>query len=293
MVSNGRRRHCSKLTVASLLLGTTIKTETATFIRCTKAGAFNTYERLLPPAVAAPALDALKATPGAFEPSVQLLYLFVGLDGSDAELELPGANFWMLHGWDHDANWKLFNKAGSFEDLGFLPAVFLSFGSAKDDHHATVPANAHKATLQLLAPVRFEWFKGVAKEGSKIKHRGAAYDELKEAWRDRLLEDYLFQKFPQCRGRVAFTSVATPLTTNFYLNTLRGENYGLSHTTGRFSSDVQVEALHTKAPVGGLTMVGQDAFSVGVVAVLASGAITSAFLSPASLARLGAELLFA
>jgi all-trans-retinol 13,14-reductase len=138
------------------------------------AGAFNTYERLLPPAVAAPALDALKATPGAFEPSVQLLYLFVGLDGSDEELKLPGANFWLLHGWDHDANWKLFNQADSYEDLGFLPAVFLSFGSAKDDHHATVAANKQKATLQLLAPVRFEWFDGVAKKGSKIKHRGAA-----------------------------------------------------------------------------------------------------------------------
>ena len=56
-----------------------------------------------------------------------------------------------------------------------------------------------------------------------------------------------------------------------------------------------MKALHTSAPdaVRGLTMVGQDVFSVGVVGVLASGAITSAFLSPASLARLGAELLFA
>ncbi len=89
--------------------------------------------------------------------------------------------------------------------------------------------------------------------------------------------------------------MATPLTTNFYLNTLRGENYGLAHTKGRFSNDVQMKALHTSAPdaVRGLTMVGQDVFSVGVVGVLASGAITSAFLSPASLARLGAELLFA
>ena len=35
-------------------------------------------------------------------------------------------------------------------------------------------AGKQKATLQLLAPVRFEWFDGVAKKGSKIKHRGAA-----------------------------------------------------------------------------------------------------------------------
>ena len=56
------------------------------------AGAFNTYERLLPQAVAEPMLSLLKQTPGAFDPSVALVYLFVGLDGSDQELELPVCN---------------------------------------------------------------------------------------------------------------------------------------------------------------------------------------------------------
>ena len=56
------------------------------------AGAFNTYERLLPQAVAEPMLSLLKQTPGAFDPSVALVYLFVGLDGSDQELALPVYN---------------------------------------------------------------------------------------------------------------------------------------------------------------------------------------------------------
>ena len=193
---------------------------------------------------------------------------------------------------NHDANWEAFSKAKTFEDLGFLPAVFLSFGSAKDDNHTKKLGHESRATLQLLAPVKFEWFANVAKENSKVKHRGAAYDNLKAKWRDRLLEDCLFKRFPQCKGRVAFTSVATPLTTNFYFNTVRGENYGLSHTLGRFSAQVQLEALHTDSPaVSGLTMVGQDTFSVGVIGALASGAITAARLSPMAFIRLITEAI--
>jgi hypothetical protein len=37
-------------------------------------------------------------------------------------------------------------------------------------------------------------------------------------------------------GHVVHANVATPLTTNFYLNTLKGETYGLSHTLARFKT---------------------------------------------------------
>mmetsp|Transcript_12679 Transcript_12679/g.37348 ORF Transcript_12679/g.37348 Transcript_12679/m.37348 type:complete len:614 (-) Transcript_12679:89-1930(-) len=250
------------------------------------AGAFNTYERLLPEASAVPARQSLRLH-GAFEPSVQMVYLFVGLDASDEELNLPASNFWLLHGWDHDGNWEKFERADRYDDLGYLPAVFLSFGSAKDDDCRKRGA---KAALQVLAPVRYEWFKQWKE--SKVKHRGPAYENFKKEWTERLLQ-HLYDQFPQCKGRVAFSDLATPLTTNFYLNSLRGENYGLAHTLERFSAEVQAEALHTAGPpnIDGLYLVGQDATCVGVVSALASGFLTSAYLSKAAFARGAAEMM--
>ena len=242
------------------------------------AGAFNTFQRLLAHCseAAKPNLEKLEQL-GVMKPSVQLVYLFVGLDGTDQELELPAANFWLLNGWDHDAQWSKFEKAATFEEAGFLPAVFLSFGSAKDDTFST--RRPGKATLQLLAPVRFEWFEKW--DGTKIKNRGGDYDAEKELWKERLLER-LYKHFPQTKGHVVVTEIATPLTTNFYLNTVKGESYGLSHTMPRFSLEAQ-EALHTATAVEGLTMTGQDAFSVGIHGALASGYLTAGYLSKQAL----------
>ena len=60
----------------------------------------------------------------------------------------------------------------------------------------------------------------------------------------------------------------------------------------RFSVEAQ-EALHTETGVRNLTMTGQDHFSVGVVAALASGYITAGYLSKTALANGAAEAVFA
>mmetsp|Transcript_11730 Transcript_11730/g.33870 ORF Transcript_11730/g.33870 Transcript_11730/m.33870 type:complete len:402 (-) Transcript_11730:18-1223(-) len=239
------------------------------------AGAYNTFQKLLfrddssEGFFEAEEAEALRSC-GAFTPSVQLMYAFVGLDQSDKELELPARNYWILHGWRHDENWKKFQDAKTFDELGFLPAIFLSFGSAKDDAHQG------PASLQILAPVRYEWFEQW--KNSKVKHRGKDYEQVKMEWKDRLLEE-LYRLFPQTRGHVTFCDVASPLTTNFYLNTTHGENYGLEHSLARFSLKAQ-RSLHTTTSISGLYLAGQDVFSVGVVAALASGFLTAVFLSP-------------
>jgi len=59
-------------------------------------------------------------------------------------------------------------------------------------------------------------------------------------------------------------------------------------------TEVQRGGLHTAVPgVDGLSMVGQDTFSVGLVAVLASGVLTASYLSKKALACLAVEMLFA
>mmetsp|Transcript_24746 Transcript_24746/g.66756 ORF Transcript_24746/g.66756 Transcript_24746/m.66756 type:complete len:452 (+) Transcript_24746:317-1672(+) len=94
------------------------------------AGATNTFKYLLPEKASAPNLEPLERL-GVMEPSVQLCYLFVGLDQTDTELNLPACNYWILGGHDHDAQFDKLDAADTFDDIGFLPAIFLSFGSSK------------------------------------------------------------------------------------------------------------------------------------------------------------------
>jgi len=240
------------------------------------AGHANTFQRLIDEAQAKPVLKALDVGK-----SVRLVYVFIGMDQSDEALNLPGTNYWCLSpsgasNWDHDKAMADLASSKKFGEVS-LPAVFMAFGSAKDDE---AKARGAKASFQLLAPVNYEWFEKF--EGTKIQHRGAEYNALKEEIKIYLLENYLYKHFPQCKGHVKIAEVATPLTTNFYLNTLRGETYGLAHTLDRFSLDVQ-EMLHTQTHIKNLYVVGQDQFSVGIIAALASGVITAAYISKKAL----------
>lgn len=271
------------------------------------AGAANTYERLLHEDIGAPCVAALRdpapaaegteaeasTSPLGCDPSVALAYVFVGLDASDADLELPACNYWCLtpggaSHWDHDAAMA---RVAADKNWGDSPpaAVFLSFGSSKDDSYSE--RRPGTATLQLLAPVNAKWFE--TWEGTKLDHRGADYEALKAKIADYLLENYLYKHFPKTRGRVVKAEVATPLTTDHYLNTLRGENYGLAHSVERFSIGAQMKSLHTETDVKNLTMVGQDTFSVGICAALMSGYLTVGYLSKAALLRSLLAFVFA
>ena len=75
------------------------------------------------------------------------------------------------------------------------------------------------------------------------------------------------------------TSTSTPL----------GARTMAAHTKARFGLAAQ-GALHTATAAKGPYMVGQGAFSVGIVGVLASGLVTSEHISKANLARAVMEM---
>lgn len=227
------------------------------------AGAVNTFVNLLPPKAAKPALDALKDK---WAPSLGMCYVFVGMDAAAADLDLPAANTWMFPDWRHDHNFEAFKNK---DDP--LPAVFLASGSAKDDAHTGATA-----TIQLIAPVQRDWFDQW--RDTKLQHRGAAYETFKDEWQRRLLEDYLYVRFPKTKGHVKHVQVATPLTTAWYLNADQGATYGLDHSIPRFELDAQL-ALHTQTCVDRLFLVGQDHLFVGVLSAFASGVIAASHIS--------------
>ena len=144
--------------------------------------------------------------------------------------------------------------------------------------------------MTVLAPCRAEWFERW--EGSRIKNRGAEYKEYKEQWAALLLES-LYQHWPETKGHVVYSDVATPLSNDFYLNSSKGEVYGLEHTTSRYDSLPALLALHPETAVPGLFLTGQDTVNVGIVSALMSGVLTAARVSYRAALRCVLELLVA
>eukprot|EP00968_Pinguiococcus_pyrenoidosus_P018495 scaffold1944_cov241-Pinguiococcus_pyrenoidosus.AAC.9 len=163
-------------------------------------------------------------------PSVAMLYLFVGLDGSAEDLGVKAQNIWRVQDWNHDENFRRFMALDSSDDVEQIPVVFIAGASAKDDDfERRFPG---KSTVTIIAPVNPAWFQREDWQDTRVKHRGADYMAVKEKWKFMLLET-MYKYLPGTRGKVAYADLGTPLTNNFYLGTQNGEAYGLDFNTHR------------------------------------------------------------
>lgn len=220
------------------------------------AGAVNTFCGLLPrDAAQATGLPAKVDQVGS---SVAHLSLYVGLEGTTEELGLEKTNLWVYRDHKHEENFKRFQ-----EDVNApLPAVYLSFPSAKDpDFDRRYPGHS---TVEAIIVVPYEPFE--AWENTSWKKRGVEYEELKASLSERLL-DTLYKHAPRTRGKVDIAELSTPLTTRNFAAHPHGEIYGLQHTAHRFEQSW----LRPRTPIEGLYLTGADVCSAGVVGALMGG----------------------
>ena len=233
------------------------------------AGAINTFTRLLPAAVATHhrLADCLRAV----RPSLAHLSLYLGLDASACDLGLPRHNIWVYP----DERLERHIDEAERDPDGPLPAVYISFPSAKDpDFERRHPGRATIEVITLLSPSWFERW-----EGTRWKRRPGDYDAMKNRVASRLL-DALYAQVPQVHGRIAHAELSTPLTTRHFSNHPGGAIYGLAHTPARFLE----RRLRPRTPIRGLFLTGQDVTLCGV-----AGALMGAVLAASSI--LGRNLL--
>lgn len=201
------------------------------------------------------------------EPSPSFLCLFVGLDATDQDLDLPAQNVWHLKDWRHDISMRHFLSAESLKEVeDDIPFFFLGMESAKDPEFAV--RHPGKSTVSILCPAKYKWFEKW--NGTSTKHRGAEYDEIKSRITSIMLR-VLYQHFPNLVGHVIYTDLGTPLSVNKYLGRQAGEVYSLDHTPERFGRLEAQLALHPQTIIENLCMTGQDVLSVSVVASTLSG----------------------
>jgi all-trans-retinol 13,14-reductase len=211
-----------------------------------------------------------------FKPSPAFWYLFVGLDGTDQELELLGQNVWHLKHWDHDkAMEELLSGNTAREGVDAEPAlVFLSNESAKDpDYQKNHPG---KSTAVMIAWTSPEWFREWNKKPAG--QRGNDYNKLKSDMTNKLLQ-ILYLHFPLTKGRVTFADIGSPLTASRFLGRNAGEIYNLDHNASRFETlDAQL-ALHPETTISGLFLTGQDTVAVSICGAAMSGLATASRVS--------------
>ena len=197
------------------------------------------------------------------ERSVSHACLYIGLNGSPQDLQLPKTNYWIYpDDLDHDSCIERYLK-----DINApFPVVYISFPSAKDpDWPNRYPG---KSTIDIITLVPFEAFEQW--EGSRWMKRDEDYNALKEKIAQRLLEA-LYKQVPQVKEHVDYYELSTPLTTQHFINYGKGEIYGLDHTPSRFRQ----KFLRPKTPIKNLYLTGQDIVTAGVGAALFSGVLTA------------------
>ncbi|CAK9049325.1 unnamed protein product [Durusdinium trenchii] len=197
------------------------------------------------------------------------LFLFVGLKGSAAELNLPSNNLWVLPGEDLSRRMAEFH-ADHEAPFGY---VGLAFPSAKDPSYHE--RNPDRCTCAVVAgDVPWDWFEKW--QSTKVRHRGQDYEAFKKSFEERLL-DILYTQYPQTKGRVEYVNMGTPLDTNFYLGKTQGESYGLQQTLEKTNADLTWLFAKPKVPhwPKGLLLAGQDVTGDGFAPAVVSAIFAS------------------
>lgn len=229
------------------------------------AGVINTFKKLIPKAISAKhgLLDKLQKV----KPSVSHVSLYIGLNGSPEELELPKTNLWIYpEKGDHDT--LVSNYVNDLNEP--FPVVYVSFPSAKDpDWSNRYPG---KSTIDIITLLPYDRFSNW--EGSKWMKRGESYDEFKENIAQRLFAE-LFKQLPHLKDKVDHYELSSPLTTQHFVNYDKGEIYGIDHTPDRFRQ----KFLQPRTPIKGLYLTGQDIVTAGVGGALFAGLITASAIT--------------
>ena len=224
-------------------------------------GLKNTFTRLVNPTdktkVYQNILDNIKS-------SVQHMYCFVKLDGTPQELNLRSSNFWIYPHRDYEKVTTEFLD----DPLNAPIPLFMGFSCMKDSEWTKKYPNYSNAII--LTEAKKEWFEEW--ENKKCMKRGKDYEEFKNQIGKRMLEEGLFRFFPELRDKVLHFNIASPLTTQYYLNTCDGESYGLDMNYYRLTKSIEIRP---KTNVKGLYLTGQDICSLGVTGAMIAGVLTA------------------
>ncbi|EQC34031.1 hypothetical protein, variant 2 [Saprolegnia diclina VS20] len=239
-------------------------------------GFFNTRDKLLDSSTLAtlpPNWRQFEVVANA-QRSVTMCFLFVSLEGTVSELELPAYNVWSWPDVTASTTYTERFQEVLQKDLHAStsrPVTFIAFPCAKESTwHTRYPG---KSNALVLAMVNFEDFAPWAHMKSADRDKDVAYQAIKAQWKTKL-EKELYAYYPQLQGKVKAMDVGTPLSYNTYLNADKGEVFGLEMGKWRFTP-AAFDVLRPSTPIPGFYQTGQDIVAIGIMGALMSGVVTA------------------
>lgn len=196
--------------------------------------------------------------------SVQHMYCFVKLKGTPKQLNLRSSNFWIYPHGDYEKVIYEFLEDPLNKPMG----LFMGFSCMKDPEWTKKYPNYSNAVI--LTQVKKEWFEEW--KDKKCMKRGNEYNKFKNELGKKMLEQSLYKIYPELKKKVLHYNIATPLTTQHYLNTFDGESYGLNMNYYRLTKSFN---LRPKTNIKGLYLTGQDICTMGVVGAMMGGVMTA------------------
>jgi len=193
-------------------------------------------------------------------PSDGAFYAFIGTDLDLPSMGITDANIIHYSGYDLNAlykQWYISTEPESF------PTFFITSPSVKDPEGGHAPEGYH--AVEIITGASYEFFEQWAH--LPPMKRGEEYKSLKEKIGERLIaaaEQYI----PTLSQHIDFVEYATPLSNEYWVNAVRGGNYGPDQTPdqvglGRFATST--------AGIDGLFLAGSGAIGGGVMACIESG----------------------
>ena len=198
---------------------------------------------------------------GRMQPSGGSLYAFIGTRMDLSGVGVTDAN--LIH-YEYTDVSRTFEAVVQRGESDPFPFFFMTSPSLKDPDNRHAPDGA--TTLEIISGLGYDhvftpW------SGMPSRCRGEAYEQLKQRVGMSLVrsaERYI----PDLSSHLDFIEFATPLSNEYWVNSMRGGNFGPEQTPAQFGPG---RFFDCKTGIKGLFVVGAGAISAGVQSCIASG----------------------
>jgi all-trans-retinol 13,14-reductase len=252
------------LNIAGEVIGVKLQHDTSIVIKARKiiscVGAHTTFNMFFPKTCTLPAVIEARKDLLTMALSPSHVMVFLVLDGSSKDLQLPAQNWWIN---------CTTNNSGNTE----FESVFISFPSAKDPD-TWEKTHPNLSICELVVESKYAMWEG-AWSTQNVKNRDDQYKDAKDKCA-QLAVEVLKKHFPQLQhpGKIKYMEASTPLSSEHYLNSTQGCAYGLRAIPKRY--ELNRKWLSPCSNVRNLYLGGQDVCSCGVVGAMCGGMMAAA-----------------
>ena len=195
-------------------------------------------------------------------PSSGSFFAFIGTDLDLPALGISDAN--IIHFASDDIN-TVFRTMNANTVPDPPPYMFITCPSLKDPQGGLAPPGFH--TLQIITGLSYQVFEKWS--GRPSRQRGNRYEAFKTAIGQRLIQA-AEQYIPDLSNHLNFVEFATPLSSEYWVNAVKGGNFGAEQTPDQIGAG---RFLNFSAGIDGLFLAGANTIAGGIQSCVSSGYI--------------------